>query len=231
MKANMEGCGTLYIVATPIGNLKDITYRAVEILSEVNHIAAEDTRKSRILLSHYGIKSNKLHSYFGPKETVKAQGLLKLLLGGESVALITDAGTPGISDPAGKIVRLALEEGVKIVPLPGPSALIAALPVSGLDTSSFVYEGFLPVKSGRRRKKLLELLDGERTVVIYESTHRILKLLDELEEDAPDRLVVIGREITKLFEEFLRGTATELKEVLVGKKTKGEFVVMIEGKR
>ena len=227
----MEGCGTLYIVATPIGNLKDITYRAVEILSEVNHIAAEDTRKSRILLSHYGIKSNKLHSYFGPKETVKAQGLLKLLLGGESVALITDAGTPGISDPAGKIVRLALEEGVKIVPLPGPSALIAALPVSGLDTSSFVYEGFLPVKSGRRRKKLLELLDGERTVVIYESTHRILKLLDELEEDAPDRLVVIGREITKLFEEFLRGTATELKEVLVGKKTKGEFVVMIEGKR
>jgi 16S rRNA (cytidine1402-2'-O)-methyltransferase len=227
----MEGHGTLYIVSTPIGNLKDITYRAVEILSGINHIAAEDTRKSRILLNHYGIKSNKLHSYFGPKETVKAKGLLKLLVGGESVALITDAGTPGLSDPAGKIVRLALEEGIKIVPLPGPSALLAALPVSGLDTSSFVFEGFLPVKSGRRRRKLRELLDGERTIVIYESTHRILKLLDELEEEAPDRLIVIARELTKMFEEFLRGTPTELKGLLVGKKTKGEFVVLIEGKR
>ena len=229
MQTNNRGAGTLYLVATPIGNLGDITIRALEILSNVDNIAAEDTRKSRILFNHHGIKPKRLHSYFGPKEETKARELLGMLKAGDSVALITDAGTPGISDPAGRIVRMAIENGVDIVPIPGPSALIAALPVSGFDTSSFVFEGFLPVKSGRRKATLEKIYLEERTVILYESTHRILKLLDELERDIPDRKVVVARELTKMFEEFVRGTPSELKAQLTGKRTKGEFVVLIEG--
>lgn len=231
MTGNQTDSGKLYIVSTPIGNLKDITYRAVELLSSVDNIAAEDTRKSRILLEHYGIKRKKLISYFGPQEERKSKILLKLLLSGESVALITDAGTPGISDPAGRIIRLAIANNVEIIPLPGPSALLAALPLSGFDISSFLFAGFLPVKSGRRLSRIRELCGQENTVVIYESTHRILKLLDELENEIPQRKVVIARELTKMYEEFLRGTPAELKKRLTGKKTKGEFVVLIEGRK
>ena len=216
-------------MATPIGNLGDITIRAVDILSTVDNIAAEDTRKSRILFNHHGIKPKRLLSYFGPKEEIKAKELLNLLEQGETVALITDAGTPGISDPAGRIVRLAIENGINIIPIPGPSALIAALPVSGFDTSSFVFEGFLPVKSGRRKATLERLYSEGRTVILYESTHRILKLLDELERDIPERKIVVARELTKMFEEFVRGTPSEVKAQLTGKRTKGEFVVLIEG--
>ncbi|MDH5542902.1 MAG: 16S rRNA (cytidine(1402)-2'-O)-methyltransferase [Nitrospinota bacterium] len=216
-------------MATPIGNLGDITIRAVDILSTVDNIAAEDTRKSRILFNHHGIKPKRLLSYFGPKEEIKAKELLNLLEQGETVALITDAGTPGISDPAGRIVRLAIENGINIIPIPGPSALIAALPVSGFDTSSFVFEGFLPVKSGRRKATLERLYSEGRTVILYESTHRILKLLDELESDIPERKIVVARELTKMFEEFVRGTPSEVKAQLTGKRTKGEFVVLIEG--
>ncbi len=217
----------LYLVATPIGNLGDITFRAVEVLKEVHYIAAEDTRKSRILLNHYAITGKRLVSYYGPREAEKARQLLKILLGGSSVALITDAGTPGISDPAGKIVRLAIENGIEVVPIPGPAAVTAALCASGARTDSFVFVGFLPVKKGRRAKLLKKLLEEERTVVLYESTHRIRKLLDELENEAPARKIVIARELTKKFEEFLRGSPSELKDKLTGKKTKGEFVVII----
>ncbi len=225
------GAGALYIVSTPIGNLGDISYRAVETLLSVTYIAAEDTRKSRILLNHYEIKGKKLISYYGPKETSKSLLLLKILLSGSSVALITDAGTPGISDPAGKIVRLAIENGIEIIPIPGASAMLAALPLSGFDTSSFLFEGFLPVKSGRRKKKLEDISLEKRTVVLYESTHRILKLIDELEESIPAREIVVAKELTKTFEQFMRGTPSKVKPMLEGKKSKGEFVVVIKGDR
>ncbi|GMT42193.1 MAG: ribosomal RNA small subunit methyltransferase I [bacterium] len=228
MTANEKITGTLFIVATPIGNLKDITYRAVELLREADYIAAEDTRKSRFLLGHYGITGKKLLSYFGPKETTKARDLLKPLMAGYSVALVPDSGTPGISDPAMKIVRLALLNSINVVPIPGPSALLAALCASGLDTASFVFEGFLSIKRGRRATRLKELFAANRTVVLFESTHRIHRLLDELESEIPERRIVIAREMTKMFEEFLRGTPSELKKLIVGKKAKGEFVVMIE---
>jgi 16S rRNA (cytidine1402-2'-O)-methyltransferase len=218
--------GKLYLVATPIGNLKDMTYRAVEILKEADYIAAEDTRKSRVLLSHYGI-SGKVISYYGAREEVKAEKLLKLLSAGRSVALITDAGTPAVSDPAVKVVRLAISHSIDVVPIPGPSALLASLCASGLDTSSFLFEGFLPVKGGRRLKKLKEICEAGKTAVLFESTHRIVRLLGELEAEIPGRKIVIARELTKLFEEFLRGTPAELKEKLTGKRTKGEFVVLI----
>jgi len=222
-----SGNGKLFLVATPIGNLKDITYRAVETLREADYIAAEDTRTSRRLLTHYGITGKKLISYFGPKEAEKARVLLKLLVAGKTVALITDAGTPGISDPALKIVRLAISGSIDVLPLPGPSALLAALCASGLDTASFIFEGFLPVKRGRRISRLKSLCAENRTVVLFESTHRIRRLLDELEAEVPERRIVIAREMTKIFEEFLRGAPSELKQKLTGKKTKGEFVVLI----
>ncbi len=226
MCGNIAQYGKLYLVATPIGNLKDITYRAVEILREADYIAAEDTRKSRVLLSHYGI-AKKAISYYGAREEVKAEKLLGLLLKGYSVALITDAGTPAISDPALKVVRLAISHSIEVVPVPGPSALLASLCASGLDTASFVFEGFLPVKGGRRLKRLKELCEAGRTVVLFESTHRILRLIKELEAEIPERKIVVARELTKMFEEFLRGTPSEISRKLTGKKVKGEFVVLI----
>jgi len=218
--------GKLYIVATPIGNLKDITYRAVEVLKGVDYIAAEDTRTSRKLLTHYGIPG-KVISYYSAKENVKARKLLGLLTEGRSVALVTDAGTPAISDPALKVVRLAISNAIEIVPVPGPTALAASLCASGLDTSSFLFDGFLPVKSGRRSSRLKELCASGRTVVLFESTHRILRLIDELKEEVPDRKIVVARELTKIFEEFIRGTPEEVGQKLTGKKVKGEFVVLI----
>jgi len=229
MKENKNDFATLYIVSTPIGNLGDITYRAVETLKAANYIAVEDTRKSRILLNHYEINGKKLVSYYGPKEREKAGQLLKILLTGESVALITDAGTPGISDPAGKIVTLAIENDIAISPIPGASALLSALPLSGFDTSSFIFEGFLPIKKGKRLAKIKSLCQEERRVVLYESTHRILKLISELEEEVPERNIVVAKELTKIHENFFRGKPAEVKEMLVGKKSKGEFVVIING--
>ncbi len=223
--------GKLYLVATPIGNLGDITLRAVEILKSADVIAAEDTRKTRGLLTHLGITGKKLVSYYGPREERGAERLLKNLLAGESVAVVTDAGTPGVSDPAGRIVRLAIENGIDIVPVPGASALLSALTASGFDTASFRFEGFLPIKSGKRLALLKELCEEPRTVVLYESTHRIIKLLGELTAEIPDRRIVVGRELTKLYEEFLRGTTAEISAKLTGKRKKGEFVVVLEGKR
>ena len=226
MEKDKIQAGKLYIVATPIGNLKDITYRAVEILKEADYIAAEDTRTSRKLLTHYGI-SGKVISYYSAKEDVKARKLIELLADGKSIALVTDAGTPAISDPALKVVRLAITNDIEVVPLPGPSALVASLCASGLDTSSFLFDGFLPIKSGRRSSRLKELCASGRTVVIFESTHRILRLIDELNDEVPGRKIVIARELTKIFEEFIRGTPAEVRQILIGKKRKGEFVVLI----
>ena len=220
--------GALYVVATPIGNLSDLTYRAQYILSHVDLIAAEDTRTSGILLRHYGVKTKlkSYHSYNLKTETPKLVGLLQQ---NKSIALISDAGTPGISDPGYQLVQACIENNISTIPIPGASALTAALPVSGLQINRFVFEGFLPLKKGRKTR--LELLSHEdRTVVIYESPHRIKKTVDNLYEYFGDRNCVMARELTKKFEEIYRGKLSELKTRLEDKKAKGEIVLMIAAK-
>ena len=219
--------GVLYIVGTPIGNLEDITLRALKTLAEVDLIAAEDTRRTRKLLSRREIVGKRLESYHDHNKEARTPGLLRRLEQGESVALVTDAGTPGLSDPGYYLVKRAIEAGIDVVPIPGPSALTAALSSSGLPTDRFAFEGFLPVKSGRRQRRLEELSRETRTVVLFESPHRIAKLLSELEERMAGRQVVIARELTKIHEEFLRGTVREVIERIGGKKARGEYVVLI----
>jgi 16S rRNA (cytidine1402-2'-O)-methyltransferase len=217
----------LYIVATPIGNLEDITLRALRILKEVDYIAAEDTRHIKILLNKYEIQAKTLsfHSYSDDR---KLQEILTLLQEGKTIALVSDAGTPGISDPGYKLIKAAWENHIKVVPIPGASAFLTALSASGLATHQFLYLGFLPMKKGRQT--LLKTLENEeRTVVFYESTHRILKTLTEFATKFPERKLVVGREITKIYEEFVEGTAAELLEYFKKKTPKGEFVVMMEG--
>ena len=218
----------LFIVSTPIGNLKDITFRAIEILKEVNLIACEDTRVASILLNHYEIKKE-LISLNAVNETHRIENILGRIESGDSCALISDAGTPGISDPGVRLISAAIERGIEVVPIPGPSALITALTISGLPTNSFVFEGFIPQKKGRQ-KKLSELSKEERTIVLYESTYRIEKLLNELNEHMPERLVVVCRELTKKFEETWRGTPSEILASFGEKVSKGEFVVVIAPK-
>jgi len=219
--------GTLYIVSTPIGNLDDITFRAIKILSSVSIIAAEDTRKTKILLDHYNI-SKPMVSYFDHNERFRSSQLVGKLLAGESVAVVSDAGTPGISDPAYRIVRESIDNGIPVVPIPGPSALLAALVVSGLPTNSFVFEGFLPLKKGRKTK-MESLKSEERTIILYESPHRIVKTLTELQQRLGDREIVVAREISKKFEEFLRGTTSEVLNKLTSSGPRGEFVILIAG--
>jgi 16S rRNA (cytidine1402-2'-O)-methyltransferase len=219
--------GTLYIVATPIGNLGDITYRAVETLRDVDLIAAEDTRVTRRLLSAYGV-SRPLTSYHAHTPAKKQAEIVRKLAAGASVALVTDAGTPGISDPAVRLVRAALEAGVAVVPVPGPTALIAALSASGLPTDRFTFEGFLSTKSGRRTRRLEELAAAGHTVVLYESPRRLAKLLGELVETfGPDRPCVVAREVSKRFEEFIRGTVAEVAEAVSDRQIKGEVTVLV----
>jgi 16S rRNA (cytidine1402-2'-O)-methyltransferase len=219
--------GTLYLVATPIGNLEDITYRAVKVLSSVDLIAAEDTRKTKILLDHYHI-SKPMMSYYSYNEQARAPQLIEKLLSGQSVALVSDAGTPGISDPAFHIVQQALENGVSIIPIPGPTAFISALIASGLSTDRFVFEGFLPQKKGRKTK--WESLKSEsRTIIIYESPHRIIKTLTDIHTYLGTRKVVVARELTKKFEEIVRGSVQSVLTELSKKSPKGEYVVIIEG--
>ncbi len=218
---------TLYIVSTPIGNLEDITFRAVKILSGVDLIAAEDTRKTKILLEHYNIQKG-LISYFQFNEAKRTPELIEALKSGRSIAIVSDAGTPGISDPAYRLVRAAIDNGINIIPIPGASALLAALVVSGLPTDGFVFEGFLPHKKGRRTK--LEHLKAEsRTIILYESPHRILKTLQNLQEIFGDRQVAVAREITKKFEEIFRGTLSEALNYFSSKSIKGEFVLVVKG--
>lgn len=219
--------GVLYVVATPIGNLEDITYRAVRILREAGLIACEDTRHTRKLLDHYGIKG-KLISYHEHNETERAAELIERLQEGINVAQVSDAGMPGISDPGYRVIKSAIEHGITVVPVPGPSALVAALAASGLPTDAFEFRGFLPAKSGQRRTELESIRTRECTVIFYEAPHRIREALaDVVAVLGPERPVVVARELTKVHEEFLRGTAGELLVQVCERELKGEITLMI----
>jgi len=218
----------LYIVSTPIGNLKDITLRAIETLKEVDFVLCEDTRTSGNLLNHFEIKKE-LISLNAFNEKNKIDFIVNRILSNQTAALISDAGTPLISDPGVRLVSACIEKEIEIIPIPGPSAFIAAISMSGLPTDAFVYEGFLPQKKGRQTK-LKELAEENRTIVLYESMYRIEKLLKELNEYLPERFVVICREITKKFEETWRGFPKDLVESFPEKISKGEFVVVIAPK-
>ena len=220
--------GTLYLVATPIGNLEDMTFRAVRVLKECDVVAAEDTRRTGQLLKHFGL-SKPMLSYFQFNEAKRSEEILERLQRGEKVALVTDAGSPGISDPGERVVRAVREAGLRVESVPGPCALVAALTASGLPTDEFHFIGFLPHKSGQRRKQLEALKQFAGTLVLYESPYRIEKLLVELGEVFAERQIVLARELTKKFEEFLRGTSAELLEVTKKRSLKGEFVVMVRG--
>jgi 16S rRNA (cytidine1402-2'-O)-methyltransferase len=220
--------GKLYIVSVPIGNYGDMTFRAVEVLKSVQLIACEDTRKTGIILKHFGIES-KLISYHDHNEIVKAEFLIGKLAAGENIAVVSDAGTPCISDPGFRIVRAARESGIAVEGVPGASALINGLVISGMPTDSFVFEGFLPHKKGRRTK-LSAIAEEKRTVVLYESVHRIIKLLGELNEVVPERKICVLREMTKIYEEHILGLPHEVLKKLSNSTPKGEFVVVIEGK-
>jgi len=220
----------LYIVSTPIGNLGDITYRAVETLKSVDLIAAEDTRHTRILCRHYNIQTP-MTSYFEHNKIKKADYILKLLNESKEIALVTDAGTPGISDPGYHLIRLAKQDNVSITVVPGATALIAALSLSGLPCHNFIFEGFLPVKSAARQKKLEQLKQEERTLIFYESPHRLVKALKDIEDVWGDSHVVCARELTKKFEEIKEGPASELREYFSQKKPKGEFVLLVNRRK
>ncbi len=217
---------TLYLVATPIGNLEDITLRALRVLKECDVVAAEDTRRTGQLLKHFGI-AKPLLSYFQFNEAKRSEEIIERLRRGERVAVVTDAGSPGISDPGERVVKAALAAGFRVEPVPGACALVAALTASGLATDEFHFIGFLPHKSGQRRKKLEELKSVAGTLVLYESPYRVEKLLAELMEICPEREIVLARELTKKFEEFLRGAPAELLAEFQRRSRKGEFVVLI----
>jgi 16S rRNA (cytidine1402-2'-O)-methyltransferase len=220
--------GTLYLVATPIGNLEDITHRALRILSEVGLIAAEDTRHTRRLLDHFGVRVP-IVSLFEHNERARTPALLRRLHEGQSVAVVTDAGSPGIADPGYPLVRAAVADGIRVVSIPGPSAVIAALQASGLPTDAFTFVGFLPVKSGARRKRLEEYSRRRETIVAFESPHRIASCLDDLEVVWGERPLALARELTKTFEEVLRGSAREVREALTDEKRRGEMVLVMSG--
>lgn len=216
----------LYIVSTPIGNLKDITFRAVETLKSVDLIAAEDTRHTQILTKHYQINTP-LTSYFEHNQFKKGEYLLKLLKEGKDIALVTDAGTPGISDPGYHLLQLAKENDIPITVVPGPTALVAALTASGLPCHNFIFEGFLPAKSAARRKKLEQFKGEGRTVIFYESPYRLLKTLKDIAEVLDNPTVVCVRELTKKFEEIKKASARELLEYFGAKTPRGEFVLLL----
>ncbi len=219
--------GVLYVVATPIGNLEDITYRAVRVLGEVSAIACEDTRQTHKLLDHYGIRTP-LVSYHEHNEQTRAADLSERLLAGASIALVSDAGTPLVSDPGYRIVTAAIAAGVRVEPIPGASALLSALAAAGLPTDAFHFAGFLPSKTAARRKALESLKTAQATLVFYEAPHRILESLDDVAEIMGDRPVVVAREVTKLHEEFLRGTARDIRTALESRTAvKGEITLLI----
>ena len=219
--------GILYIVATPIGNLEDITLRAVRILKEVDAIAAEDTRHTQKLLTKFDIHTP-LTSYHDHNKEEKAPVLVARLLEGKNVALVSDAGTPGISDPGYFLINLAIDQKIAVVPIPGATAAIAALSVSGLPTDRFVFEGFLPSKHTARLKRLEELTKEERTLIFYEAPHRILQTLDDMQTVLGDRKTVLTRELTKIHEQVIRGSLTEVKKRLEAGSMKGEFTIIIQ---
>lgn len=218
--------GTLFLVSTPIGNLEDITHRAIRVLGEVNLIACEDTRHTRKLLNHYNINTRTI-SYHEHNERERAAELMKLLSDGSNVAIVTDAGTPGISDPGFRLARLAIEGGVTVVPVPGPSALVAALVATGLPADEFFFGGFLPSRSGARRTKLKELEAIPATLIFYEAPHRIAATLKDALEILGEREAVVARELTKMHEEIARGRLSDLAERFSNDKARGEIVLII----
>lgn len=220
--------GILYICPTPIGNLEDITLRTIKVLKEVDLIAAEDTRRTIKLLNHYDIKKP-LISYHEHNKVTKGEVLLEKLKEGKNIALVTDAGMPGISDPGEDIIKLCIEENIEIVALPGPTAFVLALVISGLSTESFVFEGFLPSKGKERKERLNRLKKETRTIILYEAPHRIISLLKDLLENLGNRKISISRELTKIYEETFRGTILEALEKFQRQKPKGEFVLVVEG--
>lgn len=220
--------GVLYIVATPIGNLEDISLRALRILKEVDLIAAEDTRHTRILLSHYDIRTP-LTSYHEHNEKTQAPRLVERLQRGQNLALVSDAGTPAISDPGFRLVVEALRAAVRIVPLPGPSALATVLSASGLPTDRFIFEGFLPAKKQERETRLQGLRNESRTLVFYEAPHRLKESLVALQRILGDRAIVIAREVSKIHEEFLRGSIEQVLTQLAEREVKGEITLVVRG--
>jgi 16S rRNA (cytidine1402-2'-O)-methyltransferase len=229
MDKDGPGMGILYVVSTPIGNLDDITLRALKILRHVDLIAAEDTRRTRKLLSRFDIHTP-LVSYFEHNELKKLDKLLSHMKRGKEIALVSDAGTPGISDPGYRLIQQAIERGIPVIPIPGPSAVITALSISGLPTDSFYFVGFLPKKGGKRRKLLDKLGDLDGTSILYESPHRLMRTLEELLEVCGDRQVVVTRELTKAFEEAIRGRISEVINTLKGRRIRGELTIVLAGK-
>lgn len=221
--------GTLYLVATPIGNLEDITLRALRVLKEVSVIACEDTRHTRVLLEHYGIKT-KLTSYHEHNERERAEELGALLQEGRSIALVSDAGTPAISDPGFRLARLAAERGAQVVPVPGATAFVAALVASGLPTDEFFFGGFLPARSTQRRARLMEVRAIKSTLIFYEAPHRVADSLQDAREILGEREAVVARELTKMYEEFRRGRLSELAEHFTREAARGEMVLVIDRK-
>ena len=220
--------GTLYIVATPIGNLEDITLRALRILKEVDLIAAEDTRQTLKLLNHFEI-SKPLISYHRHNEEVKSEILIQKLENGENIALVSDAGTPGICDPGEDVIKKAIEEGINVVPIPGACAMINALIASGIDTKEFIFLGFLPLNKKTRIEKLKEIEESEKTIIIYEAPHKMKNTLKELSEILQERKIVLARELTKIHEEFIREDINSLIKKI--ENIKGEMILIIEGKK
>jgi len=220
--------GILYVIATPIGNLEDLTFRALRILKNVHAIACEDTRETLKLLNHYQIKK-RLISYFHPKEKQKIPLILSLLRKGKNVALVSDAGTPGLSDPGFPLIREALKNKIEIVPIPGPCAVTAALPVSGLPTHRFLFLGFPPVKKTAAKKLLTSLKDEPSTLVFYMPTRKIPNFLKQINDVLGPRKIVIAREMTKVYEQFIRGTSQEILDQIDSLTLKGETTLLIEG--
>ena len=220
---------TLYIVSTPIGNREDITLRALRILKEVDLIAAEDTRHTSLLLRHFGIQTP-LTSYFEGNELKKKEFILSKLRQGNRIALVSDAGTPGISDPGFRLIQTAIENKIPVVPIPGPSAVITALSVSGLPTDAFLFKGFFPHKSKKKRDLLRQLEEVRETLIFYESPHRLSETLNDIFDILGDREMVLTRELTKIYEEVLRGKVSEIQTQMGERKLKGEITLVISGK-
>lgn len=220
--------GVLYICPTPIGNLEDITLRTIRILGEVDLIAAEDTRHTIKLLNHYDIKKP-LTSYHEHNIKEKGTELIEKLSSGQNIALVSDAGMPGVSDPGQELIRQAIDEGVEVIALPGATASITALVISGLSTEKFIFEGFLSSKKGERKKELAKIKEYTKTTIIYEAPHRLMNLLEDMEEVLGDRQISISRELTKKYEETFRGTASQALEKFKDSGVKGEFVIIVDG--
>ena len=229
-RLQIPNSGILYIVSTPIGNLEDITLRALRVLKSVEVVAAESVKHSRGLCRHYGIET-RLISYNQHNQQAKGPELIKRLKSGADIALVTNAGTPGVSDPGGLLIDQAMEKNIKVSPIPGPSAVIAALSVSGLQAERFLFLGFLPNRSSKRRKELKDLVSEHRTMVFFEAPHRLQVMLTDLKEILGDRHIVILRELTKVYEEVKRGLVSSILKEIKAYKIKGEFTLVVAGKK